>query len=177
MISSRFGRSMAAVALVNGVLALCVVGLVEAGEREEMAKKYAEQLRKGKDAKTRVKALQGLGELAQVKKSLVADALPDIYKAAEDKDPAVRAAAAETLGKADEPYGKAGPVLGKMLKEEKDANGKIGALRGLTAMGASAKDSAPAIREIVRETKGDKKSKLGVAAKDALKAVAGGKKQ
>ena len=175
MASSRFVRAMCALALFNGVLWMSTAEDALASEREEEAKKYTEQLRKSKDAKTKVKALQELGSLAQMKKSLITDALPDVYKAAEDKDAGVRAAAAETLGKADEPYSKAGPILVKMLKEEKDEAVKIGALRGLTAMGTTAKDSAPAVREIVKATMGDKKSKLGVAAKDTLKAIGAGK--
>jgi hypothetical protein len=46
----------------------------------------------------------------------------------------------------------------------------------LTALGPAAKESAPAIREIVKATMGDKKSKLGLAAKDALKAIGVGKR-
>lgn len=165
-----------ALVLFNATLWLCAIEDATANERQEQAKQYMEQLRKATDAKTKIKALQGLGELGQIKKSLITEAIPDIYKATGDKDAAVRAAAAETLGKADEPYSKAGPILVKMLKEEKDEAVKIGALRGLTALGPAAKESAPAIREIVKATMGDKKSKLGLAAKDALKAIGVGKR-
>lgn len=177
MCSVRFAKAMAAVALFNGVLFLCVREDALAGEKEEEAKTYTEQLRKGKDAKSKIAALRELATLGQIKKSLIAQALPDIYKATGDKDAGVRAAAAEALGKADEPYEKAGPVLVKMLKEDKDDAVKIGALRGLTAMGQSAKGAVPAIREVVKATAGDKKSKLGLAAKDALKAVGVGQKK
>lgn len=177
MCSVRFAKAMAAVALFNGVLFLCVRENALAGEKEEDAKKYTEQLRKGKDAKSKIVALRELGTLAQIKKSLIAPALPDVYKATGDKDPGVRAAAAEALGKADEPYEKAGPVLVKLVKEDKDDAVKIGALRGLTAMGQSAKQAVPAVREVVKATAGDKKSKLGIAAKDALKALGVGKKK
>ena len=84
--TARFMKAMAAVVLFNGVLFLCVREDALAGEKEEDAKKYTEQLRKGKDAKSKVVALQSLGELAQIKKSFIADALPDVYKAIEDKD-------------------------------------------------------------------------------------------
>lgn len=176
MYSRRFAKAMATVALVNSLLFLCIREDVFASEREEEAKMYTEQLRKGKDAKTKIKALQELGTLAQLKKAFVADALPDIYKATEDKDAGVRAAAAEALGKADEPYTKAGEILVKMLKEDKEDSAKIGALRGLSAMGENAKKAVPAIRDVVKSTASDKKSKLGVAAKDALKALGAGKK-
>ena len=174
--TARFMKAMAAVVLFNGVLFLCVREDALAGEKEEDAKKYTEQLRKGKDAKSKVVALQSLGELAQIKKSFIADALPDVYKAIEDKDAGVRAAAAETLGKADEPYEKVGDILVKLIKEDKDDAVKIGALKGLTVMREGAKDALPAIREVVNATKADKKSKLFDAAKNANAAISGKKK-
>jgi HEAT repeat protein len=175
--AARFMKAMAFVALFNGALYLCVSAEAIASEREDEAKKYTEQLRKGKDAKSKITALHELGNLAQIKKSLIADALPDVYKAVEDKDAGVRAAAAEALGKADEPYSKAGEILVKLIKNDKEESVKISAIRGLTVMGQNAKDALPAIRDVVSATKDDKKSKLGAAAKDALKAIGGGKKQ
>lgn len=174
--AARFFKAMALVALFNGALYLCVREEVLASEKEEEAKKYTEQLRKGKDAKSKITALRELGNLAQIKKSFIADALPDVYKATSDKDPGVRAAAAEALGKADEPYDKAGEILVKLVKDDKEDAVKIGALHGLTAMGPGAKDALPAIRDVVKSTAGDKKSKLGQAAKDALVAIGGKKK-
>lgn len=173
--TARFLKAMAMVALFNGTLFMCVREEALATEKEEEAKKYTEQLRSSKDAKVRAKALIGLGELAQVKKSFITDALPDVYKATEDKDPGVRAAAAEALGKADEPFSKAGDVLMKLVKDDKDDAVKIGALRGLSVMGQSAKEASKTIQEVVKATAGDKKSKLGQVAKDALKAVSGRK--
>ncbi len=171
----RFAKAMALVALFNGTLYLCVREEVLAGEKEEDAKKYTEQLRKSKDAKTKITALQELGTLGQIKKSFIADALPDIYKAVEDKDAGVRAAAAEALGKSDEPYDKVGDILVKLLKDDKEESVKIGALRGLSAMREAAKAALPTIREIVNNS--DKKSKLGQAAKDAAKAIGGNGKK
>ena len=172
----RFARAMALVALFNGALFLVVREEALASEKEEEAKKYTDQLRKSKDAKTKITALKELGTLAQIKKSLVADALPDIYKAVEDKDAGVRAAAAEALGKADEPYDKAGEILVKLIKDDKDEAVRIGAIRGLAAMRDAAKAALPTIRDVVKETAGDKKSKLGGVAKDAVMAIGGGKK-
>ncbi len=172
--ASRFVKAMALVALFNGALYLSVREEAVAGEKEEEAKRYTDQLRKGKDAKAKVTALQELGRLAQIKKSLIADALPDVYKAIEDKDAGVRAAAAEALGKADEPYEKAGDILVKLLKDDKEDAVKIGALKGLTVMGNSAKAALPTIRDIAKSA--DKKSKLGVTATAAAKAIGGGKK-
>ncbi len=172
--ASRFVRAMCAVAMFNGVLFLCVREEAIAGEKDDLAKKYTEELRKSKDVKVRINALQELGNLAQIKKSLAKDALPDIYKAAEDKDAGVRAAAAETLGKADEPYEKAGDILVKLLKNDKEDSVKIAAAKGLSAMGPSAKESLPALRDIAKNA--DKKSKLGIAATAAVKTISGGKK-
>lgn len=172
----RFARAMALVALFNSALFLTVREEALASEKEEEAKKYAEQLHKAKDAKTKINALKELGTLAQIKKSFVTAALPDIYKAIEDKDASVRAAAAEALGKCDEPYDKAGEILVKLIKDDKDESVRIGAIRGLAAMREGAKAALPTIRDVVKETAGDKKSKLGVVAKDAVKAIGGGKK-
>ncbi len=72
--ATRFLKAMAFVALFNGALFLCVREEAIASEKEEEAKKYTEQLRTSKDAKVRIKALTGLGELAQVKKSFITDA-------------------------------------------------------------------------------------------------------
>ncbi|QJX00649.1 HEAT repeat domain-containing protein [Frigoriglobus tundricola] len=175
--NARFVKAMAAVFLFNSVLFLCVREEALAGEKEEDAKKYTDQLHKGKDAKSKITALQQLGTLAQIKKSLITPALPDVYKAVEDKDPAVRAAAAETLGKADEPYEKVGDVLVKLIKNDKDETVKIAAIRGLTVMRESAKDALPTIRDVVKANAGDKKSNLLKAAQDAVKAISGtGKK-
>ncbi len=174
--TARFMKAMAAVVLFNSTLFLCVREDALAGEKEEDAKKYTEQLRKGKNAKSKITALQELGTLAQVKKAFITDALPDVYKAIEDKDAGVRAAAAETLGKADEPYEKVGDILVKLIKEDKDDAVKIGALKGLTVMREGAKDALPAIREVVKANAGDKKSNLGKAAIAASAAISGKKK-
>ena len=175
--NARFVKALAAVFLFNSALFLCVQEQLLAGEKEEDAKKYTDQLHKSKDAKSKITALQQLGTLAQIKKSLITPALPDVYKAVEDKDAAVRAAAAETLGKADEPYEKVGDILVKLIKDDKDENVKIAAIHGLAVMRESAKDALPAIRDVVKANAGDKKSKLGLAAKDAVKAISGtGKK-
>jgi len=153
MPTRRFAKALAAVALFNGALYLCVRQDVIAADREAEAKKYAEDLRKGKDAKTKVTALQELGKLAAVQKSLVEDALPDIYKALEDKDAGIRAAAATCLGQCDEPADKVIPLLTKMLKEDKDDAVKAGAARGLASMGPAAKSAVPTLRELAADKK------------------------
>jgi vesicle coat complex subunit len=172
MYAARFVQAMAAVALFNGVLYLCVRQEVLAADVEKEAQKYTQDLKKGKDAKTKILALQELGKLAALQRKLVADALPDIYKALDDKDASIRAAAAQCLGQCDEPSSKAVPALLKLLKNEKEEEAvKIAAARGLASMGSSAKEAVPTLRQIIKSS--DKTSKLVKAAQTAVKAIAG----
>lgn len=173
MHAARFVQAMAAVALFNGVLYLCVRQDALAADVEEDAKKYAQELKKSKDVKVRITALQELGKLGALQRSLVADIMPEIYKALEDKDAGVRAAAAQCLGQCDDPAEKAVPALVKLIKGDKEESVKIGAMRGLASMGPGAKDAVPTLREIIKNE--DKKSKLGKAAQEAVKAIAGKK--
>ena len=169
MPAARFVKALSAVALFNGVLYFSLVPeTVASANNEEDVKKYAQDLRKGKDAKAKVTALNQLGKLAAIQKSLVADVLPDIYKALEDKDPAIRAAAAQCLGACDEPIDKALPALLKILKDDKEDDvARVGATRGLASMGPNAKGALPTLRALAK----DKTSKVGKAAKTALKAI------
>jgi HEAT repeat protein len=165
-----FAKALAAAALFNGMLFVCVSMDLIAADREEEARKYAEDLRRGKTAKVKITALQELGNLAAIQKSLVTPALPDIYKALEDKDAGIRAAAAHCLGQCDEPVEKSVPLLMKMLKDEKEDEAvRIGAARGLASMGPSAKDALPTLGMIAKNA--DKKSKLGKEVKQAAKAI------
>jgi HEAT repeat protein len=173
MDAARFAKAMAAVALFNGLLYLCVLQDAVAADNEAEVKKYTEDLKKGRDSKTKVTALQELGKLGALQRSLVAGAMPEIYKALDDKDASIRAAAATCLGQCDEPADKAVPALLKLLKEDKEESVKIGAARGLANMGPGAKEAVPALRDIVKSE--DKKSKLAKAAQEAVKAIAGKK--
>jgi HEAT repeat protein len=165
----RFAQALAAVALFNGLLYLCLCDQIQAADKEAEAKKYTESLKKGKDAKAKTEALQELGKLAQIQKSLVADALPDIYKALDDKDAGVRAAAAHTLGQCDEPADKAVPLLVKILKDDKSDDAKVGAAKGLAAMGPGAKSALADLNAVAKSS--DKKSNLFKAAKQAVKSI------
>jgi HEAT repeat protein len=164
---ARFAKSLAAVALFNGLLYLTVRQEAMAASDIADARKYTEDLKKAKESKVRIVALQELGKLAVVQKSLVTEALPDIYKSLEDKDAGIRAAAATCLGQCDEPADKAMPILMKLLKDDKEESVKIGAAKGLASMGPAAKEAVPTLQEYAT----DKKSALGKAAKDALKAI------
>jgi HEAT repeat protein len=168
MPAARFIKAMSAIALFNGVLYFSLIPEIASANNEEDAKKYAQDLRKGKDAKVKVAALNELGKLAALQKSLVADALPDIYKALEDKDAKIRAAAAQCLGSCDEPLDKALPALLKILKDDKEDDvARIGATKGLASMGTGAKGAVPTLRDLAK----DKTSQVGKAAKSALKAI------
>lgn len=163
---ARFAKALAAVALFNGVLYLGTAPEAHASNDED-AKKYTKDLKTSKDAKVRVAALNELGRLAAIMTSYAGDALPSIYAALEDKDAGVRAAAAACLGACDQPADKAIPALVKILKDDKEESAKIGALKGLTAMGTAAKTALPEIRKLTA----DKKSALGKAAQQAAKAI------
>lgn len=167
----RFVNALCAVALVNGVLLLCVCQETLAGSKEEDAKKYAAELKTGKDAKTKITALNELGKLALIMKSLADPAMADILKALEDKDAGIRAAAAECYGRCDPDPDKAVPALVKILNDDKDESAKIGAAKGLAAMGTGAKSAAKDLQKIIKD--GDKKSQLTKAAQGALKSVTG----
>jgi HEAT repeat protein len=165
MPAPRFVKSLAALALFNGLLYLTVAPAW--ANPEEDAKKYTQDLKKSKDAKVRINALNELGKLVGFQRNLANEAMPDIYKALEDKDAGVRAAAAKCLGACGQPADKAVPALLKMLKDDKEDAVKMAAAIGLGSMGKSAKAALPTLRELAA----DKKSKLGGTAKAAMKAI------
>lgn len=171
MFNARFLKSLAAIALFNGMLYLCLRLEAIAASDISDAKHYTEDLKKGKDAKTKATALIELGKLAVIQRGLVSDALPDIYKALEDKDASIRAAAATCIGQCDEPADKVVPALLKMLKEDKEESVKMGAIKGLAAMGPEAKPALKTLSELAA----DKQSKLSPLAKTAVKAINGKK--
>lgn len=170
MFTPRFVKALCSIALVNGVLFLCLSDSLFASDKEAEARKYTEVIRTSKDAKERANALNELAKLVKLMKSLGTPALPEIYKALEDKDPAVRAAAAYCLGECDDVPEKAIPALTKILNNGKENESvRIGAARGLGAMGPRAKTASKDLKEVV--TSSDKKSKLGKEAQIALKTI------
>lgn len=157
-----------------GLLAFALVALVAsdslvAASKAEDAKKYTEQLKSAKDPKKKAEALEELGKLGQIMKSLVTSAVPEIVKALGDKEASVRKAAAVAYGKVDPDPKDAVPALVKLLKEDKDEGVKIAAAQGLAAMGDKAKDAMPELRAIQKSE--DKKSKLAKAAQDAMRSI------
>ncbi len=170
MFSARLARSLAMITLLNGVLVLCLAENLFAADKEEQAKKYAMELKTSKDAKTRINALNELAKLAKLMRSLGEPALPEIYKALEDKDPGVRAAAAYCLGECDDLPEKAIPALTKILNNGKESEAvRINAAKGLAAMGTHAKDAVGDLRAVQKAE--DKKSRLGKEAGNAVKTI------
>jgi len=166
---ARFVKALAGVALFNGLLLLCLSEDLAASDKEEEAKKYTQELRTSKDPKAKVAALNELAKLAKLMKSLGEPALPEIYKCLEDKDAGVRAAAAYCLGECDDLPEKAVPALTKLLNNPKEEDAvRIGAAKGLGAMGPHAKDAVKDLRAVVTA---DKKTKLGKEANLAIKEI------
>ncbi|MBA4190366.1 MAG: hypothetical protein C0467_20455 [Planctomycetaceae bacterium] len=166
MATARFVKALAAVAMFNGVLYLSLSPEARASNESD-ARRYTQELKSGKDAKTKINALNELGKLAAIMKSYVETALPDIYKSLDDKDAGIRAAAAQAIGACDEPAEKVVPALMKILKDDKDDSAKIGAVKGLTSVGPSAKDAIPLLRMIAD----DKKSTVAPQAQAAIRAI------
>jgi HEAT repeat protein len=143
---------------------------VFAAGKAEDAKKYTNDLKTSADPKVRAKALRELGELGQVMRALVEPALPDIEKALEDQDPAVRAAAAEAFGKTDPDPAKGVPMLVKLTKDSQPEMVRLAAVRGLAAMGPNAKSAAPEMRKLMAADP-EKMSKLYREAMNAQRAI------
>ena len=88
----RLAKLVSVSAFAAGLFGLLLADGLEAAGKQEEAKKYHEQLKSTKDAKKKVEALEELGKLGQIMKSLAEPAVPDIIKATEDKSADVRKA-------------------------------------------------------------------------------------
>ena len=162
-------KSFALAALTLGVLLLVSPeGFALAGKKEE-ADKFLAELRTGKDAKAKVYAIEELAKIGQIQKSAIKDAIPEMMKALENKDGAIRAAAAKAVGMIDPDPKEVVPILLKMVAEDKDEGVRLGAIAGLGQMGAGAKEATKDLRKLVADE--DKKSKVGRAAGQALKMI------
>ncbi|MGL6073837.1 MAG: HEAT repeat domain-containing protein [Fimbriiglobus sp.] len=139
-----------------------------AGAREDAAKAL-DDLKNGKDTKTKVDALDTLAKLGQIQKSLITAAVPEMMKSLEHKEASIRAAGAKAVGMIDPDAKEVVPIFLKMVKEDKDENVKLGAIQGLGYMGNNAKAAIPDLKKIVKDE--DKKSKLGRAAQQALRVI------
>ncbi len=151
-------------ALSLGMFAILAVDGVEAASKAAEAKKAIADLAAAKEPSAKAAALEQIGKIAQVQKSLATPAMSDIRKAMTDASPVVRKAAATAYGRCDPDPKEGVPLLVKMLKDEKNEEVKIGIAQGLAAMGPGAKDAMPAIREQMKieraKAKDGKQTKL-----------------
>jgi HEAT repeat protein len=179
MAFSRIVKWFSAASLVAG-LAVATLGTEAfAASKAAEAKKAIADLAAAKDAKAKAAALEDLGKIAQVQKSLVEPALADIKKSLADSSATVRKAAATAYGRCDPDPKEAVPLLTALLKD-KDDDVKTGAANGLMAMGPSAYEALPAIKDAMRiekeKSKDKNQTKLGRELGDAAKAIGAKKK-
>ncbi|QEL19029.1 HEAT repeat domain-containing protein [Limnoglobus roseus] len=170
----RVMRASSVGLFVLGVCGLIATESFVSANKAEDAKKYTEQLKTSKDPKKRAEALEELGKLGQIMKSLVEPALPEIAKSLDDKNADVRKAGALAYGRVDPDPKDAVPALVNLLKNDKEEAVKIAAAQGLAAMGDKAKEAVSSLREVQKSE--DKKSKLAKAAGEAMKSINGKKK-
>lgn len=170
----RSYRFLATALLAIGLLALATSTDLVAGPKDQEAKKYAEQLRNSKDAKSKIEAIEKIGALAQINKKLGADAVPDIKKALKDKETGVRKAAAKAYGQCDPDDSDAVSSLVDLLKNDSEESVKLSAALGLAAMGEKATEALPALRSAMTSAKnGPEKNTY----KSAVTAIAPPKKK
>ena len=167
-------KSVSTLCLFLGLFGLALTPALLAASKEKEAIKYTNDLKTSKDPKVKANALSELGKLGQIQKSLVTEATPYMVQALNDKDATIRAAAAKAIGMIDPDPKETVPALVKLLKDDKQVNVRIAAAMGLAAMGSNAKAAVPDLRKVVKDE--DKKSKLGKAASNAIKAIAPKKK-
>ncbi len=122
-----------------------------AGPGKKEANRAINDLRTAKDAKGRVAALMEIGKIGQVHTALVVSATDDVVKSLADKDPTVRAAAAECYGMLDPDPKTAVPALVKLLTSDDDVRVKTGVANGLAAIGPGAKEATPDLRKVQQE--------------------------
>jgi len=131
-------------------------------------------LKNSKDAKAKIKALEGIAHLGSLDRKLAKPAEATVRKALADKDAGVRAAAALTIGKIDpEDKKEVVAALSDLIKNDKDDKVKASAAMGLSALGSAAKDALPVLREAMG--KADKKGMQ--VYKTAINSIGGGKKK
>jgi HEAT repeat protein len=173
--------------------ALVAAGAAAAGPGKKEADRAIADLRTATDAKTRAAALAEIGRLGQVETALVASAADDVVRCLTDKDPAVRAAAADAYGLIDPDPKEAVPALLKLFADDKETMAvRTAAARGLGAIGpgaAAARDELETVRkELTRKLRDAKPTTpaermavgqqrgLAQAAGNALTRIAGKKK-
>jgi HEAT repeat protein len=157
-----------------GFLGLGMISLVVAATKEEEVAEHLKEAQKGKDAKSRIRAINEVGDLGALQAKLGEPAIPVFMKLLDDKEPKVRVAAALNIVRLDlQKKQEVVDKLTKMLKEDKEETVRDAATRALGLMGPDAKTAVPAIREKLGMTK-EKNDKR--VFEDALKMIVGKKK-
>jgi HEAT repeat protein len=145
-----------------------------AGKLEDAAR-YTAVLKTSGKVQERITAAEEIGKLAMIRKSYGKEAIPYLMEACTDKNPGLRAAAADALGKSySEEDDKAVALLTRMMKDDGEMKVRVAATRGLGAMGPMAKEALPTMRELM--AKEDKKSPLNRALRDSMAAITERKK-
>lgn len=130
------------------------IGLVQPAAAES-ARKRAEraiaELSAATNARERAAAIEELGKVGQIQKSLVTPVLKQIREGLDDKSVEVRRAAATAYGRCDPDPKEAVPALTKLLKDDADEGVRISAGQGLASMGPAARDALPVFRSILAE--------------------------
>ena len=167
----RIGTRLLAFGLMAvGLVGLATVDDLAAASKTKDAQKCIQTLRTSQDPDTVADALEELGELGQVYKPLATPAMPEIMAALKNSNAKVRAAAAKALGMIDPDPADAVPALTKLLNDDSDEMVKIAAINGLGSMGKEAKPALKDLRTLY-STDEEKKSKLGRAARDAMRSI------
>ena len=160
------------------LIALAVGGLLlsalpaRAESRADEAARYTEQLKKSKDAKSKITAIEEIGKLGLVNKKYAKDAIPYIMDACKDRDSKLRATAAQALGEAysgDEDEKVVGLLTDMLKKQKEDDAVKMAAARGLAAMGPRAKEALPTMKEIM--DKEPRQSALRRAVQQSMRSI------
>ena len=161
------------------VAVLGIIGLLtaapatRAADKEEQVAKYIKDLKIG-SAKARATAADEIGQIGQIKASYAKPALQPLLDVLNDKDAAVRRAAATALARLDEPK-EVVPALAKALKEDKNQQVRVAAAGGLGLMGEASKEAVPTLREVAREARdaGKTAQPLAQACNQAVQQIMG----
>jgi hypothetical protein len=171
MSRSRWAKAGFAFLLAFGLMLLAGYDDLMAAGKSEEAKKHTETLKKTKDAKEKVTALEELGKLGRLEYAYAEPAIPLMFDALKDKDAKVRAAAAIAIGNVGpDDNDKAVSSLTDLLKNDKEESVKMAAAQGLGAIGAKAKNALKDLRD-ARKGVTDSKSKFAKTIEAAMRNI------
>lgn len=166
-------RAFGLFVLAFGLVLLAGADRLGAAGKADEAKKFTEDLKKGKDTKTKMTALDELGRLGQIQYKYAEAAIPEMFKFLKDKDTGLRTAAARAIGLVGPEDEKTAGELLAALKAEKDDGAKFALVVAIGQLGTRAKDAAGELRTVLKAA--DPKSKLAKQAKASIKSVTGAK--